>query len=85
MGYTHYYDVSAEFDSIAFGKVSADFKKMITPLKHLGVILADGAGENHPTISPTEITFNGLEKCGHDERELGITWPGKSARILPAY
>lgn len=79
MGYTHYYDISAEFDKIAFGKVAADFKKMITPLKHLGVILADGLGENYPTISPTEITFNGLEKCGHTKRDLGITWPSDVA------
>ena len=79
MGYTHYYYISSEFDAKAFAKVAADFKKMITPLKHLGVILADGAGENYPTISPTEIRFNGLEKCGHEERDLGITWPSKSA------
>jgi len=79
MGYTHYYYTSAEFDAKAFAKVAADFKKMITPLKHLGVILADGGGEDYPTISPTEIRFNGLEKCGHTQRDLGITWPGKSA------
>jgi len=79
MGYTHYYYISSEFDAKAFGRVAADFKKMVTPLKHLGVILADGAGENYPTISPTEIRFNGLEKCGHEERDLGITWPSKSA------
>ena len=79
MGYTHYYYVSPEFDAEKFSKVAADFKKMITPLNHLGVILADGMGENHPTISPTQITFNGLEKCGHEQRDLGITWPGKSA------
>jgi len=69
MGYTHYYYISSEFDAKAFAKVAADFKKMVTPLKHLGVILADGAGENYPTISPTEIRFNGLEKCGHEVRE----------------
>lgn len=79
MGYTHYYYISKEFDPKAFARTAIDFKKMITPLKHLGVILADGLGENHPTISPTEIRFNGLEKCGHEERELGITWPAKSA------
>ena len=79
MGYTHYYYISKEFDAKAFARTAIDFKKMITPLKHLGVILADGLGENHPTISPTEIRFNGLEKCGHEERELGITWPAKSA------
>ena len=84
MGYTHYYTISAEFDGAAFGMVAADFKKMITPLKHLGVILADGMGENHPIISPTEIRFNGLEKCGHEQRELGITWPAKSASGISA-
>jgi len=79
MGYTHYYYVAPEFDAKAFSKVATDFKKMITPLKHLGVILADGMGENYPLITPTEITFNGMEKCGHTKRDLGITWPAKSA------
>ena len=79
MGYKHYYWVPKEFDAKAFAKVAVDFKKMITPLKHLGVILADGAGENHPTISPTEICFNGLANCGHTERSLGIVWPSKTA------
>ncbi len=79
MGYTHYYCVSPEFDSTAFAKVAADFKKMITPLRHLGVVLADAFGEGYPRISPTEIRFNGLAKCGHEEKQLGITWPGKNA------
>ena len=80
MGYTHYYYVSPEFNAKLFEKVAIDFKKMITPLKHLGVILADGLGENTPTISPTEIRFNGLEKCGHTQRDMGITWPKKQAK-----
>ena len=79
MEYTHYYYISPEFDAEKFKRVAIDFKKMITPMKHLGVVLADGAGENYPTISPTEIRFNGLEKCGHTKRDLGITWPSKSA------
>ena len=79
MGYTHYYLVAPEFDPAAFGRVAADFKKMVAPLKHLGVVLADGWGENYPTISPTEICFNGVEKCGHEKRNLGITWPSESA------
>ncbi len=79
MGYTHYYYVSQEFDAKQFAKVAADFKTMITPLKHLGVILADGLGQNHPKITPTEIWFNGLEKCGHKQRELGVTWPAEKA------
>ena len=79
MGYTHYYYVAKEFDTGSFAKVATDFKKMITPLKHLGVILADGRGENYPLISPTEIRFNGLAKCGHPKRDLGITWPSSKA------
>lgn len=84
MGYTHYYYTSKEFDAESFAKVAADFKKMVTPLKHLGVVLADGLGENYPTISPTEIRFNGLEKCGHTKRDLGITWPSKTASGISA-
>ena len=79
MGYTHYYYVAPEFDAKAFGRVAADFKKLAAPLKHLGVVLADGGGENHPTVSPTEIVFNGLEACGHEKRDLGITWPAAKA------
>ena len=79
MGYTHYYLVAPEFDPAAFGRVAADFKKMVAPLKHLGVVLADGMGENYPTISPTEICFNGKRDCGHEKRDLGITWPAESA------
>ncbi len=79
MGYSHYYYVSKEFDQESFEKVAADFKKMVTPLKHLGVTLADGYGENYPTISPKEIRFNGQAKCGHEEKDLGITWPSNTA------
>ena len=79
MGYTHYWYVAPEFDGKRFAKVAADFKTMVAPLRHLGVILADGLGANQPTIAPTKIMFNGLEKCGHEERELGITWPAKKA------
>ena len=79
MGYTHYYYVSGEFDAEAFGRVTSDFIKMLPPLRHLGVRLADGLGMGDPTISQTEIRFNGPEKCGHQKRQLGITWPAKSA------
>ena len=79
MGYTHYYKVSKEFDKKAFAKVAADFKKMINPLKHLGAVLADGGGQDSPIITSRVILFNGLEKCGHEGRQLGITWPSKTA------
>ena len=79
MGYTHYYYVSPEFDAEKFARVAKDFKKMMAPLNHLGIVLADEWGENYPIVSPTEIRFNGLNKCGHIKRDLGITWPTKSA------
>ena len=79
MGYTQNYCVAEEFDAEAFAKVATDFKKMVTVLKHLGVTLADEMGENYPTVSPTEISFNGLAKCGHVKHELGIAWPSKTA------
>lgn len=53
-------------------------------LRHLEVILADGVDENYPTISSTEIRFNGLEKCGHIERDLDITWPSGEASGISA-
>ena len=80
IGYTHYYRVPKKFNAKAFAKVAVDFKKMVTPLKHLGVTLADETGENYPTITPTEICFNGLTKCGHVKRELGIPWPSETAK-----
>ena len=62
MGYTHYYYVSKVFDVKEFAKVAADFKKMMIPLKHLGVMLADGDGKDHPVISADEI-WKGFDIC----------------------
>jgi hypothetical protein len=80
MGYTHYYQVATEYDKKIFAKVSSDFKTMIPVLSHMGVKLADGHGENTPIIRPDAIIFNGLRNCGHEERNLGITWASKSAK-----
>ena len=80
MGYSQYWIRTKLFNAVAFEKVASDFKKMIPILKHLNVPLGDGLGENKPTISPTEIRFNGLAKCGHEKRGMGITWPAKNAK-----
>jgi hypothetical protein len=80
MGYTHYYYVASKYSKEDFSHVSYDFKKMLPTLTHLGIKLADGQGENTPIISPTQITFNGLSKCGHTQRDLGITWASKGAK-----
>ena len=75
MGYTHYYYISKEFDYVGFNEVVRDFKKMVPVLEHLGVKLANAFGEDQAIINGNEITFNGLTKCGHQERDMGITWP----------
>lgn len=78
MGYTHYWKRKAKFDKEQFKKVVEDFKKV---MKHLSafVPLAGGLGKGEPEISSKRIWFNGIEKCGHADRNLGITWPDKNA------
>ena len=79
MGYTHYWYSKPEFDRRRFAGIVADFKKLIKPLEHVGVKLAGGLGTGEPLVCGDEIWFNGVEKCGHDLRKLGITWPGHGA------
>src|SRR3990167_8851080 len=80
MGYTHYWYRDQELDQANFGKVVIDFIKIIPTLEHLGVKLGNGLGENKPVINIEQIWFNGLEKCDHTKRELGLTWPSKNAQ-----
>lgn len=79
MGYSHKYFVKPKYDQETFNKIVIDFRKMITPLEHLGIKLANGAGENDPVIDNDIICFNGVTNCGHKERNLGHTWPSKNA------
>ena len=78
MGYTHYWKRVEKFDKEKFEKVVKDFKAV---LKHLSefVPLADGFGKGEPMIDSKTICFNGVENCGHADRNLGITWPEKDA------
>lgn len=80
MGYTHYWYRTPHWEQEQFEKVATDFKKMVPILQRLGVKLAGGGGADYPIITPTEIRFNGLSKCGHTQRELGITWPAEKAK-----
>lgn len=79
MGYSHYWYTEKELEQTAFNKVVQDFKTMIPRLEHLGVNLANGLGEGMPEITEKEICFNGLSKCGHQKRDLGIVWPSDQA------
>ena len=79
MGYTHYWKRVEKFDMEKFGKVVKDFKEVV---KHLSpfVSLADGLGRSKAVIDNKRIWFNGVEKCGHSDRNLGITWPDDEAK-----
>jgi hypothetical protein len=79
MGYTHYYYVKDHYDRQTFKQIVADFEKVLPVLEHVGVKLAGPFGDGKPIINEESIAFNGLEKCGHQQRELGITWPSKEA------
>ena len=80
MGYSHYYYTKNNLNQTAFFKVARDFKKMVPILGHLGVKLGNGHGVDTPIITPEEICFNGLEKCGHQEMSIGLAWPSETAK-----
>jgi len=79
MGYTHYFYRVADLDRELFKKVCLDFRKMNKVFPHIGFQLGNSFGEDQPTISFSEISFNGLENCGHKKQELGLTWPSENA------
>src|SRR5205823_5357738 len=37
--------------------------------------IAGWSGTGKPKFTGKEVAFNGVEKCGHAQRNLGITWP----------
>ena len=78
LGYTHYWKRVEKFDKEQFQKVVKDFKTVMKQLPEF-VPLADGFGKGKPEINSETICFNGVENCGHADRNLGITWPDKDA------
>ena len=78
MGYTHYWKRVEKFDKQQFEKVVKDFKAVLRHLSEF-VPLAGGFGKGKPEINSKRIWFNGPGKCGHADRNLGITWPEKDA------
>jgi hypothetical protein len=80
MGYTHYVYQEKTLNKENFKKVVEDFKKLMPVFDNMGIKLASWNGKGKPEIKATEIAFNGDENCGHEERNLGITWPAKGAK-----
>lgn len=79
MGYTHYWYRDEDLDREAFKKICIDFRKLNKVFPHVGFKLANGLGEDEPTITYFEISFNGLDKCGHPKNSNGLQWPDKKA------
>jgi len=81
MGYTHYWDRPRDISQDLFGRIRADFERLILPLSDLGVDLADWDGKDTPTITDDLIRFNGVTDCGHPENEeLVIPYPTRQAQ-----
>lgn len=78
LGYTHYWQRCEKFDKENFEKVVKDFKEVVKYLSPF-VPLAGGLGKGKAVINNKMIWFNGVENCGHTDRNLGITWPEDDA------
>lgn len=80
MGYTHYwYRKVLAFDKDRFKAFSEDCQRLAKLMPYLNVQLAGGNGEGEPVITEKEICINGVANCGHEKRNLGITWAAKNA------
>ena len=80
MGYTHYYYVAPQLHQRRFSKVTKDFKKLLPWFDSLGINLKGPFGEDSPIITDDMIQFNGNRHCGHETKDLGITWPSRTAK-----
>lgn len=76
MGYTHYWYRKERLNEKTFAKAVKDIQAVVA---NAGVPLAGFRGDGKPVISDEKISFNGVEKCGHPEENLGIAWPSDNA------
>lgn len=78
MGYTHYYYLKQrEIPQEIFTAMMEDCKRACT-VSEIPMAGWDGSGE--PEFTSEQLAFNGVEKCGHAKRNLGITWPSPEAK-----
>lgn len=78
MGYTHYWRRVQEFDPESYKAVVRDFQRIRRHLRMAGVMFAGPHGDGEPVFNDEQIRFNGPSNCGHDHRDLGITWPAEN-------
>jgi len=79
MGYTHYWKIAPKLGEKAFSAFSNDCRTIAAALGK-AIPLASYNGKGKPEFSASSVAFNGVEKCGHEKRDLGITWPSDGAK-----
>jgi hypothetical protein len=76
MGYTHYfYRAQQDLDPQTFQQFVADCKAVCLKSE---IPIANWEGKGKPSFTRTKVSFNGVERCGHAARDLGIVWPSHS-------
>jgi hypothetical protein len=58
--------------------IAKDFQAAVEIMEER-IPLAGWEGSGKPEIGEEGVRFNGVEKCGHKERDLGIAWPDDNA------
>lgn len=77
MGYTHYwYRKNKSIPADLWAKIVVDCERVARVSE---LPLAGAAGDGVPEFTDERIWFNGLTNCGHEKRNLGITWPAPKA------
>ena len=75
MGYTHYWYRPANIQPDKFKAIGRDIITLVNRFQKYSLPLGDGWGKNKPIITQDLIEFNGRVDCGHETKNLGITWP----------
>ncbi len=79
MGYTHYWRREKDVTADEYLGIVMDFKKLLPVFEANGIKLRDGMGDGDPEFSEAQVLFNGDKHCGHQQYDLGITWPTPKA------
>lgn len=79
MGYSHIWYRQRIIPDDVFNSILSDVKKIMTPLSHIGIPLANIEGNGVPDLTIEKIGFNGKIKCGHPSNNIKLVWPTKNA------
>ena len=77
MGYSHIWYRQRIIPDDVFNSILSDVKKIMTPLSHIGIPLANIEGNGVPDLTIEKIGFNGKIKCGHPSNNIKLVWPTK--------